>query len=270
MIKKEKDKIIEKFLYNSQLFFIIASAFLLANAAIGSLKSFFKMTGTAETVFSIIALLLYCAANVIAIHAFAVMNMSCRLSEENNCFYLGRNLEIFAIVCFILTFFNQLVSIILYVVLNNTDMDNITPEQMNAVSNVWIVLGIVLMLVQIFSISTVFIVMFFRGNRFIGRFSDNRVKNLALFTVIVFIVQLVIGILASCYVIGGMNASFLSKFSNVLTVFKYAVLLVYFIVFRKGMEKKMNEPETQETENFEVNDANMNMNIIEDNSDIQD
>ncbi len=233
--------------------FIAASIALTTNAVLSLLINSVDNMPSAVTVISqLLAIAFTLFAYIITIKGFSVLDKACRLSEENENYYMGRNLKRLSIASFVLTLVMGFVAVMFNVMLSvyANNADSLTEADKTAAMNLSIITAVVLILEQIVVISTVYIIYFWKIHKYTTK--SNSINNFALLTMIVMLVQLVIGILSTVYTFRGSNA-FLNGFSSVLLIVKYILLLVFFILRRKSFTVKDEQVTESVDETVEEN-----------------
>lgn len=214
--------------------FIFASAALLVNAVIAGIQSAVNMPSGLNAVLQIVALTATVFAYVIIIRAFGDVNRACKLSEENENYYLGRNLMILSVLSLILTLIFTFAVVFLRMLLGKyAEASSLTPADVKAANNIGIILSLVLIAAQASAVSTPIIFYLWKIHKNTPK-SDS-VNNFALLTMIIMLVHLAIGVLNPLYSIKGGDTGFLAGFSEILLIVQYIVLLLFFITRKKGV-----------------------------------
>ena len=215
-------------------FFIAASVSLAVNSILSSLNRAFEMGDAAETILAFIVVLFGIFSYFATIKGFVFVDKNCRISEKNEHFYMGRNLTVFSVLCILFTVVLSIVALVFSVFLAEYNKaDGLTASDVQARNNVLIIIAIVNILMQLFAISSPFI--FYLWKLFKFSQQNKLVSNIALFTMIVMLVHLVIGILNSVYSVRGSENSFLPDFSSILNSVKYVMLLVFFFMRKNSL-----------------------------------
>ena len=216
-------------------FFIAASVSLAANSILSNLSRAFDLGTAAETILAFIVVLFSITSYVTTIKGFVFFDKNCRLSEKNENYYEGRNLVVFTVICIVLTVILSIAALIFSMFLAEyNSADGLTASDVQARNNVLVIVAIINVLMQLFTISTPFI--FYLLNTYKFANGNKTVTNLALLTMIVMIVHLVIGILNSVYSVRGSENNFLPGFTSILNSVKYVVLLIFFFVRKSNIE----------------------------------
>lgn len=220
--------------------FIFASAALLVNAVITGVQAVVSLPSGLNIFLQIIALTATVFAYVIIIRAFGDVNRACKLSEENENYYLGKNLTVLSVLSLILTLIFTVAVVFLRMLLSKyAEASSLTPTDVKAANNISIILSLVLIAAQASAVSTPIIMYLWKIHKYTPK-SDS-VNNFALLTMIIMLVHLAIGILNPLYSIKGSDTGFLASFSRVLLIIQYIVLLLFFITRRKGIATSLKE-----------------------------
>ena len=215
-------------------FFIAASVSLAVNSILSSLNRAFTMGEAVETILAFVVVLFGIFSYFATIKGFVFVDKNCRISEKNEHFYMGRNLTVFSVLCILFTVVLSIVALVFSVFLAEYNKaDGLTASDVQARNNVLIIIAIVNILMQLFAISSPFI--FYLWKLFKFSQQNKLVSNIALFTMIVMLVHLVIGILNSVYSVRGSENSFLPDFSSILNSVKYVMLLVFFFMRKNSL-----------------------------------
>lgn len=243
----KKSEIARQYDEKATLLFIAAAAVLTLNALLNNLLSAFSTVPKGlYSVVQFLTLLFILFAYVVTIKGFSYVNKACKLSEENENFYMGKNLMVFSVLSFIFTVIFELIILVLYFILYKyKTAESLTQADLQAANNVKILTAIVLIAAQLTAIAVPYIFYLWRIHKNTPKIDS--INNFALLTMLVLIVQLAIGILNALYTIKGAQTSFLSHFSDILLTVKYAVLLLFFIARRKSLLAATDEPIGQES-----------------------
>lgn len=242
----KKSEIIRQYDLKATVIFISAAAALFANAVFTAIQSIVNIS---NNTFGLLLLLIAAAcmifANIITIKGFKYVDKACRLCEENENYFLGRNLMVFSVLSFILTIVLTFVSLFFNLILvQYQNAPGLTTADLAAQHNITIVLAMVLIVLQIVTVSTPYIFYLWRIHKSTPK--TDSINNFALLTMMIMIVQLCIGILSSCYSIMGKQISFLAGFASVLLVVKYLVLALFFIARRKTIVSPRSDAEVND------------------------
>lgn len=229
----KKSEIIRQYDCRATSIFIAAAVALLINAVATGFQAIVNIS--ADSINALLLLLaLFCMffAYTITIKGFSTVNKACKLSEENENYFLGKKLMVLTVVCLILTaVLTVTASIFNSILMQYYGESSLMPSDYKAAENVKFILAVISIFAQIASVSTPFIFYLWRIHKATPK--TDSINNFALLTMIIMIVHLVIGILNSVYSIRGAQLSFLSGFSRVLLIVKYLVLMLFFITRRK-------------------------------------
>lgn len=214
-------------------FFIAAAISLAANSILSNLARAFDLGTAAETILAFIVVLFSIASYITTIKGFVFFDKTCRISEKNENYYAGRNLVVFTAICIIFTVILSIAALVFSMFLAEyNSADGLTASDVQARNNVLVIITIINVLMQFFAISTPYI--FYVLNTYKFTNGNKTITNLALFTMIVMIVHLVIGILNSVYTVRGSDNNFLPGFTSILNSVKYIVLLVFFFIKKQN------------------------------------
>lgn len=232
----KKSEIARQYDEKATMLFVAAAAVLTLNSLLNNLLSAFsKVPKTLNYIVLFFTVVFILFAYVVTIKGFGYVNKACKLSEENENFYMGKNLMVFSVLSLIFTVIFELILLVLSLILSKYKeaAESLTPADIKAANNVKILTAIVLIAVQLTAIAVPYIFYLWRIHKNTPK-SDS-INNFALLTMLVLIVHLAIGILNALYTIKGAQTSFLLHFSDILLTVKYAVLLLFFITRRKSL-----------------------------------
>lgn len=230
----KKSEIARQYDEKATLLFIAAAAVLTLNSLLNNLLSAISAPKTLNYVVQFFTVVFILFAYVVTIKGFGYVNKACKLSEENENFYMGKNLMIFSVLSLILTMIFEMIILVLYLILYKyTSAESLTQADLQAANNVKVLTAIMLIAAQLTAIAVPYIFYLWRIHKNTPK--TDSINNFALLTMLVLIVQLAIGILNALYTIKGAQTSFLSHFSDILLTGKYAVLLLFFIARRKSL-----------------------------------
>ena len=188
--------------------------------------------GSAGTAFTVVILVFFSFAYIIAIRGFAVIDKAYKLRSGRSCYYLGRRLAVFTGVCFAVTLACEGFLMFSYASMSQyAAKGTLTAQEAGAVVNLHTLTAYVMLIMQLFSLSTCFIIYLFK----IRSISPSPASsNFALLAALLMILQLGIGIVSSVYTLRRSTSDYLVDFSSVLLVIKYIVGLVFFL-YRRHM-----------------------------------
>lgn len=211
--------------------FIVTAIALILNSLISNILRIDGIPAVVEKIGSGIAFVSVIFYYEMQIRGFTIVNKACKLCEKNENYYMGRNLTIFSVVCIVVTvILTVLAMIFAYAVAQYNVAEVLTPSEIQSRNNIVAITAVINIAMQFFSVSTPFI--FYLWKIYKLSTQNKLLNNLTLLTCIVFVVQLVIGILNAIYAARGTGNSFLPDFTSILHTIKYIVLLVFFI-YRK-------------------------------------
>ncbi len=184
----------------------------------------------------VIASLISIATYIFALKGFSTVNKACKLCEKNENYYMGRNLAVFTALCVVLSVILSVVVFIFSFILSEYgSAEYLTPSDIQARNNVLVLLVIINIAVQFFSISTPFIFYLWKIYKLTP--ASEKISKFALLAVIILVVHLVISILNSMYSIKNAENNFLPDFSSILNTVKYVVLTAFLFVRKNYLAK---------------------------------
>lgn len=230
----KKSEIAMQFERTAASHFVLSAAALVANALFTNLLTLLELPQIFHYIVQFFAVVFFVFAYVMTIKGFCTVNKACKLSEENENFYVGKNLTVLSVLSFVLTVLFELAALFLYMlVYQYASADSLTQADLQAANNLRIITSLVLIAVQLVSISLPYIFYLWKIHKNTPK--TDSINNFALLAMIVLLVQLAIGVLNSLYTIKGSSSSFLSGFSGVLMTVKYVILLLFFITRKKNL-----------------------------------
>lgn len=236
----KKSEIVKQLDIKATSIFMAASIALTVGGVLSHILNSIKDASVIGTVINIVSFLFIIVAYVFTIKGFVVLDKACRHSEQNENYYMGKNLKLMAILSLILSVILQIVSFVFYLFLQSyAKAPSLTPSDLKAAANVKIITAIVLIISQLVSISMVYIVYLWKLHTITSK--KDSLNNFALLTMFILIIQLAIAILNSAYTIMGKQSTFLSDFSSVLMVIKYVVLTLFFVARKYTGFKEIKE-----------------------------
>lgn len=228
----KKSEIVRQNDLQATTIFVAAAIGLFANSVLSGLQSIMNISSGILLFIQLVALACLIFANVMTIKGFGFVNKACKLSEENENYFFGKNLMIFSIISFILTLILTIAAWLFSQILNQYAVaPSLSLADISAANNLKIILAVILIAAQIVAISTPYIFYLWRIHKDTPK--ADSLNNFALLAMIVFIVHLAIGVLHSIYSINGGEIAFLASFSRILLIVKYLVLMLFFITRRK-------------------------------------
>lgn len=244
----KKSEIMRQYDFNATTIFLAVSIALTSNALLTYLLASLSFPDVLGYICRFISVAFTAFAYIMTIKGFSKVDKSCRLSEENVNYYMGRNIKRLSVVSLILTCIVGIAVLIFLSILNQyASSGNLSANEIEAANNIKIITAFLLMIYQIVAVSTPYIVYLWNIHKITPK--TDSINNFALLTMIILVVQLAIGMLNSYYTIKGGETSFLADFSAILLVIKYVVLTLFFITRRKSIaaaaepEEETSEPE---------------------------
>ncbi len=211
--------------------FIVTAIALVLNSLVSNISRIDNIPSVIENICSCVAIVSVVFYYIMLIKGFTIVNKACKLCEKNENYYMGRNLTIFSVICIILSvILTVLAMLFAYAVAQYNAAEMLTPSEIQSRNNIVAITAVINIAMQFFSVSTPFI--FYLWKIYKLSAPNKLLNNLTLLTCLVLVVQLVIGILNSIYVVRGTGNNFLPDFTSILHTIKYVVLLVFFI-YRK-------------------------------------
>jgi hypothetical protein len=242
---KDKQQVTVGYQAKSYLYFGIASIMLACNAIGERFLNDTDISDGLRMVFIAVSLVFYIASYVFSIKGFSVFSRACRLTETNDCYYLGRNLKILSFISLLVTLICEFLTIIFYILLRQYAGRMLTSDETVASQNIMIISGIVVIVMQICSLSSLYIIFFLKNRRLV---SVKSFRDFSLFAGILLTVQLIIGIISRVFAISGQNISFLSDFSMILQIIKYLIMIIYFFFGRNLAQTNANFAKVENTD----------------------
>lgn len=219
----------------TSIFFITAAALVL-NSLISNILRADSINSIIASIGAIIVTIIGPVAVILQMRGFAVVDKACRLSEKNENYYMGKNLLVVSVVCFVVAVILGIAAIVLSFMLAQYDVaDVLSASDKQAMNNIVAITAVVNIAMQFFAVSTPFILYLWK----IYNLTDKKTKvgTVALLALVLLVLHLAIGVLNSIYSIRSADNSFLPGFSGILNTVKYAVLLVFFVMRKNQLEK---------------------------------
>lgn len=216
--------------------FIITAAALVLNSLISNILRADSISSIIASIGAIIVTIIGPVAVILQMRGFAVVDKACRLSEKNENYYMGKNLLVVSVVCFVVAVILGIAAIVLSFMLAQYDVaDVLSASDKQAMNNIVAITAVVNIAMQFFAVSTPFILYLWK----IYNLTDKKTKvgTVALLALVLLVLHLAIGVLNSIYSIRSADNSFLPGFSGILNTVKYAVLLVFFVMRKNQLEK---------------------------------
>ena len=216
--------------------FIVTAAVLVLNSLISNIIRVDSVNSIVSSIGAILVTIAAPAAVILQLRGFAVVDKACRLSEKNENYYMGKNLLVVSVVCFVVTVILGIAAIVLSFMLaqyNTAEALSVSDKQ--AMNNIVVLTAVVNIAMQFFAVSTPFILYLWKIYNLTEK--KTKVGTVALLAIVMLVLHIAIGILNSIYTIRSADNSFLPDFSGILNTVKYAVLLVFFIMRKNQLEK---------------------------------
>ncbi len=247
----KKIEITRQYDYNATTIFIAASIALVTNSVLTYLLSSVDFPNAVAYVCRFFSVAFALFAFIMTIKGFSKVDKACRLSEENENYYLGRNLKRLSVACLIVSAIVGIAVLIFFVMLTRYSSygkaGTLTQNDINAANNIKIITALLLIVYELASVGTPYIFYLWNIHKITPK--TDSVNNFALLTMIVLVVQLAIGALNSVYTIKGGETSFVAGFSSILLIIKYVLLTLFFITRRKGIYAASKKTEADEENN---------------------
>lgn len=234
----KKSEIARQFDYKATVFLITAVIALALNSILNSIVNSFDSNAVFEGILAVLVALFAIFADIMTVKGFLVVNKSCKLSEQNQNYYMGKKLTILSVVCIVAGFILSIVAIFFTLMLEQYNQGTVlTADEETARMNMMIITSVVNIALQLLAISTPYIIYIWQLRKSMKK--EDKLNNFALITVIVLILQLAIGILNSIYIVKGAYSTFLSSFSEILLTVKYLVLALFLFARRQSLIKSV-------------------------------
>ena len=206
---------------------------LVVTSAINIMQNALHSGGVYVWVMMAVALVFFAFAYIAAIRSFLIIDKAYKLKDGHSCYYLGKKLAIFTVICFIVHMFCEGFLVFSYAAMSQYALKSgLTPEEVTTYSNLRTLSAVVMLIMQVFSVGTCFIIYLLR----IRQLSPTpSASNFALLTALLMIIQLVIGVISAIYTLRGNTSDYLVSFSSILLVVKYIVGLVFFFSRRNSL-----------------------------------
>ena len=231
----KKSEIARQFDYKATSFLLLASIALTFNSVLNFIASNSELNAVLNTIIVSLVSILSICTYVFTLKGFVTVNKSCKLSEDNQDYYMGRKLTIMTIVFILISVILSFVAVFMsYLISQYSQLDTLTNADERARMNIMIITAVINLLLQFFAISTPYIVYVWKLRATIPA-KDKLLSNIALLTVIVMVVQLAIGVLNSTYIAQNSHSTFLTSFSEILLTVKYIVLTVFLFLRRNSL-----------------------------------
>lgn len=238
----KKSEIAKQFDYKATTFLLTAVIVLTVNSICGNIVNNFEVPVVLNSVLLAIVSLCAIFADIMTIRGFLAVNKSCKLSEDNQNYYMGKKLTVMTVVFIIVGTILTFIAIAMSVLVEQyNQLESLTYEDETARMNMLVLTTIVNIVLQFVAISTPYIIYVWKLRSVIP--AKDKLNNFALITVLVMIVQLAIGILNSTYIMKNSDSTFLTAFSEILSTVKYIVLAVFLFLRRNSIAASMPDEE---------------------------
>lgn len=238
----KKSEIARQFDYKATTFLLTAAIALTLNSILNNIVTNVDVSVVMNVILTAFVMIFAVFADIMTIKGFIVVNKSCKLSEDNQNYYLGKKLTVMTVVFIVVGIILTLIALFMSILIAQYEqLDVLTAEDETARMNMMILTAIVNIALQFVAISTPFIIYIWKLRGTMP--AKDKLANFALLTVLVLIVQLAIGILNSMYIAKSTHSTFLTSFSEILLTVKYLVLTLFLFARRKSIAEAVPEEE---------------------------
>lgn len=238
----KKSEIARQFDYKATTFLLTAAIALTLNSILNNIVTNVDVSVVMNVILTAFVMIFAVFADIMTIKGFIVVNKSCKLSEDNQNYYLGKKLTVMTVVFIVVGIILTLIALFMSILIAQYEqLDVLTAEDETARMNMMILTAIVNIALQFVAISTPFIIYIWKLRGTMP--AKDKLSNFALLTVLVLIVQLAIGILNSMYIAKSTHSTFLTSFSEILLTVKYLVLTLFLFARRKSIAEAVPEEE---------------------------
>lgn len=238
----KKSEIARQFDYKATTFLLTAAIALTLNSILNNIVTNVDVSVVMNVILTAFVMIFAVFADIMTIKGFIVVNKSCKLSEDNQNYYLGKKLTVMTVIFIVVGIILTLIALFMSILIAQYEqLDVLTAEDETARMNMMILTAIVNIALQFVAISTPFIIYIWKLRGTMP--SKDKLSNFALLTVLVLIVQLAIGILNSMYIAKSTHSTFLTSFSEILLTVKYLVLTLFLFARRKSIAEAVPEEE---------------------------
>lgn len=238
----KKSEIARQFDYKAATFLLTAAIALTLNSILNNIVTNVDVSVVMNVILTAFVMIFAVFADIMTIKGFIVVNKSCKLSEDNQNYYLGKKLTVMTVVFIVVGIILTLIALFMSILIAQYEqLDVLTTEDETARMNMMIITAIVNIVLQFVSISTPYIIYIWKLRGTMP--AKDKLSNFALLTVLVLIVQLAIGILNSMYIAKSTHSTFLTSFSEILLTVKYLVLTLFLFARRKSIAEAVPEEE---------------------------
>ena len=238
----KKSEIARQFDYKATTFLLTAAIALTLNSILNNIVTNVDVSVVMNVILTAFVMIFAVFADIMTIKGFIVVNKSCKLSEDNQNYYLGKKLTVMTVVFIVVGIILTLIALFMSILIAQYEqLDVLTAEDETARMNMMILTAIVNIALQFVAISTPFIIYIWKLRGTMP--AKDKLSNFALLTVLVLIVQLAIGVLNSMYIAKSTHSTFLTSFSEILLTVKYLVLTLFLFARRKSIAEAVAEEE---------------------------
>ncbi|MBQ7962531.1 MAG: hypothetical protein IJ289_08010 [Clostridia bacterium] len=238
----KKSEIARQFDYKATTFLLTAAIALTLNSILNNIVTNVDVSVVMNVILTAFVMIFAVFADIMTIKGFIVVNKSCKLSEDNQNYYLGKKLTVMTVVFIVVGIILTLIALFMSILIAQYEqLDVLTAEDETARMNMMILTAIVNIALQFVAISTPFIIYIWKLRGTMP--AKDKLSNFALLTVLVLIVQLAIGVLNSMYIAKSTHSTFLTSFSEILLTVKYLVLTLFLFARRKSIAEAVPEEE---------------------------
>lgn len=238
----KKSEIARQFDYKATTFLLTAAIALTLNSILNNIVTNVDVSVVMNVILTAFVMIFAVFADIMTIKGFIVVNKSCKLSEDNQNYYLGKKLTVMTVVFIVVGIILTLIALFMSILIAQYEqLDVLTAEDETARMNMMILTAIVNIALQFVAISTPFIIYIWKLRSTMP--AKDKLSNFALLTVLVLIVQLAIGVLNSMYIAKSTHSTFLTSFSEILLTVKYLVLTLFLFARRKSIAEAVPEEE---------------------------
>lgn len=238
----KKSEIARQFDYKATTFLLTAAIALTLNSILNNIVTNVDVSVVMNVILTAFVMIFAVFADIMTIKGFIVVNKSCKLSEDNQNYYLGKKLTVMTVVFIVVGIILTLIALFMSILIAQYEqLDVLTAEDETARMNMMILTAIVNIALQFVAISTPFIIYIWKLRSTMP--AKDKLSNFALLTVLVLIVQLAIGVLNSMYIAKSTHSTFLTSFSEILLTVKYLVLTLFLFARRKSIAEAIPEEE---------------------------
>ncbi len=238
----KKSEIARQFDYKATTFLLTAAIALTLNSILNNIVTNVDVSVVMNVILTAFVMIFAVFADIMTIKGFIVVNKSCKLSEDNQNYYLGKKLTVMTVVFIVVGIILTLIALFMSILIAQYEqLDVLKAEDETARMNMMILTAIVNIALQFVAISTPFIIYIWKLRSTMP--AKDKLSNFALLTVLVLIVQLAIGVLNSMYIAKSTHSTFLTSFSEILLTVKYLVLTLFLFARRKSIAEAVPEEE---------------------------